>query len=88
MIARMGVGSAVTVAVGVSVGERVAGVDDALGVLDVVLTGMAITAVAWSSFGEGVIDGMAEGVEVDSIMVTGSDVESPDWIMTQFPRFV
>ena len=89
MTARMGVGSAVTVEVGVSVGKRVAGVDDGLGVLEAVLAaGMASTAVAWASLGEGVIDGMAKGVEVDSITVTGSGVESPVVLMIQLPKFV
>jgi len=76
------------VEVEVSVGESVAGVEECLGVLEAVLTGAAMTAVAWSGFGDFVIDGIAEGVKVNSIMVIGSGVESLICLMTQFPKLV
>ncbi len=72
MVARIGVGSAVTVEVGVSVAGRVTAVG--LGVREGVLVGTPMTAVAWSAFGEGVIVGIGAGVEVAAITATGSGV--------------
>jgi hypothetical protein len=89
-MARMGVGSAVTVGVDVSVAGRVAGVEEGLGVRETVLTGAGITGVAESGFGEAVFDGIAKGVTVGWMMETGSEAggASPIWIMTQFPKSV
>ena len=89
-MARMGVGSAVTVDVDVSVAGRVAGVEEGLRVREAVLTGAAMTGVSWVGLGEDVIDGSAEGLGVDSTMVTGSGVGEvrPVFIMIQFPKLV
>ena len=90
IIARIGVGSAVTVAVNVSVAGRVAGVEEGLGVREAVLKGAALTGVAEADLGENVFDGIARGVGDDSITVTGSgggDV-NPIRIMTQSPTFM
>src|SRR5690242_5211029 len=88
--AMMGVGSAVTVDVGVSVAGSVAGVDEGLGVREAVVTGAARTGVSLSDSGEDVPDGIAKGVIVDSTMEIGSGAEgaSPILIMTQCPKFV
>src|SRR5688572_4825936 len=90
IIARMGVGSAVTVDVGVSVAGRVAGVEDGLGVREAVLRGAATTGVSSSGSGDDVVDGIAEGVEDASPTVTGSGrgEASPIWIIIQFPKLV
>jgi len=81
----MGVGSAVTVEVGVSVGGRVAGVEEGLSVREAVLTGAAMTRVPSSR--EDVMDG-TERVDVDSLKVTGFSVGEPTpvRIMIQFPK--
>src|SRR5687767_9661882 len=84
--ARMGVASAVTVGVGVSVGGRVAGVEEGLGVREAVLPGAAMMGV--SRAGDDVTDGIANGVDVDSITVTGSGGASPVRFMIQFPKSV
>ena len=90
IIARIGVGSAVTVVVGVSVGGRVAGVEEGLSVREAVLAGAARTGVSSSISAVDVIDGMAEGVKVDSPAVISSGLgdASPVCIMTQFAKFV
>src|SRR5215211_7610810 len=84
--ARMGVASAVTVGVGVSVDGRVAGVEEDLSVREAVLAGAAMTGVSGS--GDEVTDGIAEGVDVDSMTVTGSGGASPVRVMIQFPKSV
>jgi hypothetical protein len=60
------------VRVGVSVAGRVAGVEDGLAVREAVLTGGATTGVSSLIMGDNVIDGIKEGVEVDSMTLTGS----------------
>jgi hypothetical protein len=65
MIPRIGVGSAVTVVVGVSDGGSVAAVRVGLAVRETVLIGAPSAVVASAEFRDGVTDGIAEGVEVD-----------------------
>jgi len=89
-MAMIGVGSAVTVAVNVSVAGRVAGVEDGLGVREVVLREAAMTGVEEADLGEDVVDGIARGVGEDSITATGcgGGEANPIRVMIQFPKFV
>ena len=84
----MGVGSAVTVAVGVSVAGRVAGVEEGLIVRDAVLAGAAMTGV--SCWGDAVLDGNAEGMEVAGVTAADCGVggASPVRLVIQFPKLV
>src|SRR5215213_895279 len=90
MIARIGVGSAVTVDVDVSVAGSVAAVEEGLGVRETLFTEAPMTAVGVSVSASKVVEGMATGVNVGSRITAGSGIggASPAVPMSQFPKFV